>query len=85
MVPAGRLSTMGKGKSIHVVANGERDWIVREDGGRELGHYPSSKEAEAVGLKLARKRRVELVVHASEGKVRRSRPRKGWLARLFGR
>ena len=24
----------------------ERDWLVHEEGGRELGHYPTRKEAE---------------------------------------
>jgi len=57
----------------------------REDDGRELGHYPTRQEAEAVGHKLARKRGVELLVHSDNGKVERSRPRKGWFARSFGR
>ena len=72
-------------RAIHVLASGDRDWLVREDGGREFGHYPTRKEAEAVGEKLARKRSVELLVHDGSVKVRRSRPRKGWFARLFGR
>ena len=75
---------MAKHSHIEVVAAGERDWIVREDGGRELGHYPTRQEAEAVGHKLARKRAVELVVTGGGGKATRSRPRKGWFARLFG-
>jgi len=65
-------------KAIHVMLlNGERDWVVRENGGRELGHDPTRAEAEAVGDKLARKRGVELVVQEVSGKVRRSRPGKG--------
>jgi hypothetical protein len=28
---------------------------------------------------------VELVVHDERGRAQRSRPRKGWFARLFGR
>jgi hypothetical protein len=71
-------------RAIHVEAKGERDWLVREVGGRELGHYPTRKDAEAVGHKLARKRAVELIV-ADGGKIRRSRPRRGLFARLFGR
>jgi Uncharacterized protein conserved in bacteria (DUF2188) len=71
------------GKAIHVIAGGENDWLVREGGGREFGHYPTRKEAEAVGSKLARKRGVELVVHNSNGNTQRSRPRKGWFAQLF--
>jgi hypothetical protein len=70
--------------AIHILPNGERDWVVREVGGRELGHYATRAEAEAVGNKLARKRGVELVVQEASGKLRRSRPRKGWFARVFG-
>jgi len=76
---------MGAANAIHVLARGERDWVVREEQGRELGHYPTRQAAEAVGNKLARKRKVELVVHDDSGKVERSRPRKGWFPRFFGR
>jgi hypothetical protein len=71
--------------AIHVLMSAERDWLVREEDGRELGHYPTRREAEAVGHKLARKRGVELVVDDGRGRVQRSRPRKGLFARLFGR
>jgi hypothetical protein len=72
--------------AIHVLPTQHDDWIVREEGGRELGHYPSRQAAEAVGDKLARKRRVELLLHDRNGKVqRRSRPGKSWLGRLFGK
>jgi len=61
------------------------DWVVKEEGGREFGHYPSAKAAEGVGRKLARKRRVELLVYAQSGKLQaRSGPGAGWLRRLFG-
>jgi hypothetical protein len=63
--------------AIQVLTRGERDWLVREDGGRELGHYPTRREAEAVGHKLARKCGVELVVEDGRGKIHVSRPRKG--------
>ena len=76
---------MAARKSIHVIAKGESDWFVREDGGRELGHYCTREEAEAVGQKLARKHGTDLVVDDGGGKARRSRPRKAWFARLFGR
>jgi hypothetical protein len=76
---------MAAQKAIQVLSCGARDWLVREDGGREFGHYPTRSEAEAVGRKLARKRGVELLVRHGTGKVERSRPRKGWFARLFGR
>jgi hypothetical protein len=56
-------------RAIHVVHGGPEDWIVRVGGGRELGHYPSRQEAEAVGLKLARRDKGELLVHDASGKV----------------
>jgi Uncharacterized protein conserved in bacteria (DUF2188) len=71
--------------AIHVVPGEHGDWIVREDGGRELGHYPTQHAAKAVGHKLAQKRATELLVHDGGGKVLRSRPRKSWLSRLLRR
>ena len=77
---------MAAGVVIHVLPGEHDDWVVREEGGRELGHYPTAKAAEAVGHKLALKRRVELVMHGKDGKVKsRSRPRKSWLRRLLGK
>jgi hypothetical protein len=75
---------MDASQPIEVRPFGHDDWVVREQNGREFGHYPSAQAAEAVGFKLARKKRVELLIYAGNGKVkRRSRPRKGWLRRLF--
>ncbi|MGE3703257.1 MAG: hypothetical protein AB7G08_31625 [Hyphomicrobiaceae bacterium] len=36
---------MAKHSQIEIAAADERDWIMREDGGRELGHYPTRQEA----------------------------------------
>lgn len=72
-------------REIHIVPGGPQDWIVRADGGREFGHYPSRQAAEGVGRKLARRAKGELLVYDASGKVAdRSRPSKGWLGRLFG-
>ncbi len=72
--------------AVHVLSGEDNDWIVREEDGRELGHYPTKFEAEAVGYKVARKRKVELLIHGPSGEVeRRSRPSRGWLSKLFGR
>jgi hypothetical protein len=71
-------------RTIEVRSLARDDWVVREAGGRELGHYPSAKAAEAVGRKLARKRRVELLIYAQSGKLQASsRPGAGWLRRLL--
>ena len=72
-------------REIHVVPGGPQDWIVRADGGREFGHYPSQQAAEAVGRKLARRDKGELLVYDASGKLAdRSRPSRGLLGRLFG-
>ena len=73
------------GANIHVIPNDTRDWVVKEEGtDRELGHYPTQADAEAVGLALARKRRSDVLVHGQDGKARRRKARRGWLSRLFG-
>ncbi len=89
--PAGGAVSTGRAvivaqRDIHVVHGGPEDWIVRADGGREFGHYPSRKAAEAVGRKLAHRDRGELLVYDASGKVAdRSRPARSWLGRLLGR
>ena len=73
------------GANIHVVPNDTRDWVVKEEGtDRELGHYLTQADAEAVGLALARKRGSEVVIHGRDGKAQRRKARRGWLSRLFG-
>ena len=73
-------------RAIHVFAIDASDWIVKEEGGRELGHYPSKETAQAVAYKVARKRRVDLLIHDPAGNLeKRLRPSKGWISRLFGR
>jgi Uncharacterized protein conserved in bacteria (DUF2188) len=73
-----------KGLDIHVIENGSRDWVVKEAGGRELGHYPNQAEAELVGSALARKRKSELVIRSKAGSEQRRRPQRGFWRRLFG-
>ena len=73
------------GANIHVIPNDTRDWVVKEEGtDRELGHYPTQADAEAVGLALARKRGSEVVIYGRDGKAHRRKARRGWLRRLFG-
>jgi hypothetical protein len=72
-------------KAIEVTRISAADWVVREVGGRELGHYSSEQEALRVGRMLARSRKAQLLVQESPGKTRTERPRKGLFARLFGR
>jgi hypothetical protein len=68
---------------VHSIARG--DWVVSDAiTGREYGHYPTTADAEAVGIKLALKRKSELVVVQESGKEIRRRPKRGWFARLLG-
>jgi hypothetical protein len=43
-------------RAIQVACINAADWGVREEGGRELGHYPNEEEALSVGRKLAHAR-----------------------------
>jgi hypothetical protein len=71
---------------VHVMPGSHFDWIVKQENGREFGHYTDKAQAEEVGSKIARKRKVELLVHNRSGAIeRRLRPTRSWLARLFGR
>jgi uncharacterized protein DUF2188 len=71
--------------NIHVAPIDAKDWVVKEDGGREYGHYPSQQDAENVGQKLARKHKVQIIVRDRDGKVHRRNFSRGWFSRLFGR
>jgi uncharacterized protein DUF2188 len=44
------------------------DWTVREEGGRELGHYPTREAAELVARAIARKRGGKLVIELPDGR-----------------
>jgi calcineurin-like phosphoesterase family protein len=71
---------------VHVLQVDHDDWVVKQEGGRELGHYPDRSQAETVGRKIAQRRNVELLVHGSSGAIEhRSRPSRGWFTRLFNR
>jgi hypothetical protein len=68
--------------TIRVFAASENDWVVQEEEGRELGHYPTKASAEAVGRTLARKRRGQLLVELRDGGTRRQNFQ-GLFRRLF--
>jgi hypothetical protein len=71
---------------IRVHSNTRSDWVVSDAvTGREFGHYRTAADAEAVGIKLARKRKSELVVVQESGREIRRRPKRVWVARLLGR
>jgi hypothetical protein len=59
--------------AIHIVPDDSfDDWAVREDSGRELGHYPTREAAEIVAGEFARTRRGELIVHLPDGRTTRT-------------
>lgn len=72
-------------KSIQAVPISTDDWTVREDGGRELGHYSSQQDALHVGRKLARKHGARLLVRDLSGETPAETAPKGLFARLLGR
>jgi uncharacterized protein DUF2188 len=57
--------------TIRVVAANENVWVVQEEGGRELGQYPTKASAEAIGRTLARKRGALLLVEERDGRTQR--------------
>jgi uncharacterized protein DUF2188 len=70
--------------AIHIAPDDSfDDWVVRDEDGSELGHYPTREEAEMVGETLARKQGGELVIHLPDGAISRKSFAKGWLARWF--
>ena len=70
--------------TIHIAPDDSfDDWVVRDENGAELGHYPTREEAEIVGETLARKRGDELVIHLPDGRTISKSFAKGWLARWF--
>ena len=61
------------------------DWVIRTDGGNELGHYATREAAELAAQAIAQDQGVDLVVHLPDGKTIRRHFASGWVARLFSR
>lgn len=73
-------------RPIHIVPDDAfDDWIVREDDGQELGHYPTREAAELVAEAIARKRGGKLVIDIPDGRRQCRSFAKSWLARLLAR
>jgi uncharacterized protein DUF2188 len=71
------------GTAIHVVPDDSfDDWVVRDDSGRELGHYATRETAERVAQAVARKHRADVIVHFPDGRTNRVDSTRGWAARL---
>ncbi len=67
----------GSGRCHIVPDDSFEDWIVRDDGGWELGHYPTREAAELIAQALARTLGGDIVVHLPDGRTRRTRVTKG--------
>jgi hypothetical protein len=56
-------------KAIHVAPDHAfDDWIVREEGGREFGHYPTREAAELVAQAIARKLGGKIIIELPDGR-----------------
>jgi hypothetical protein len=72
--------------AIHVVPDDNfDDWVVRDDKGHELGHYPTREAAELAAETTARECGGELVVHLPNGRTSRRKFAKGWASRFLWR
>jgi Uncharacterized protein conserved in bacteria (DUF2188) len=70
--------------AIHIAPDDSfDDWVVRDENGGELGHYPTREEAELVAERIAKKHDEEMVIHLPDGRTNRKSFAKGWLARWF--
>ena len=73
-------------RSFHVLPDDNfDDWIVRDDGGRELGHFPTRETAESIAEAIAREHTDDVVVHLPDGRKDRKTVARGWVARLLDR
>ena len=45
------------------------DWIVQDDGGCKVGHFPTREAAELVARPLAKTQRGELIIHRPDGRT----------------
>jgi hypothetical protein len=68
-VPRGKPMTSAV---IHILPDDSlEDWIVQDDDGCKLGHFPTREAAELVAQPLAQKQRGELVIHLPDGRTAR--------------
>jgi hypothetical protein len=61
---------MGKGKPVHVVPQGDRWAVKREDSQRASSLHDTQAEAEKAGRPLARADQTEFYLHGRNGQIR---------------
>ncbi len=56
--------------SIYIVPDDAfDDWIVQDEDGREIGHFPTREAAEMATNAIARERGAKIVVRLPDGRV----------------
>ena len=61
------------------------DWIVTDEDGQVLGHFPTREAAELFIEPVARQNRTDIIVHLPDGSTRRKHFGNGWSGWLFRR
>jgi hypothetical protein len=60
---------MARPRNVHVVGNGAGGWRVTR-ARRTVSNHRLQRRAVAAGVRMARRKGVELVIHARNGRVR---------------
>jgi hypothetical protein len=65
--------------AIHIAPDDSfDDWVVRDENGREPGHYPTREEAEIVGETRASAATSWSLISLTAGPIARALQRDGW-------
>jgi hypothetical protein len=64
-------------REVHVFRDGRSHRWVVASGGRQLSRHHTQRRAVALGIRAARRRRVDLVTHNRQGRFR-SKDTYGW-------
>lgn len=66
---ASELAMRTAAVAIHLIPDDAfDDWVVRDDGGREIGHYPTREAAELAAQEFVRGRGGAVVIHLPDGR-----------------
>lgn len=69
---------------VHVIPDDAfEDWIIRDDGGRELGRFSTRDAAELAARAVLRRRGGAILIHLPDGRCQYQSVEKSWLARWF--
>jgi hypothetical protein len=66
---ASELAMRTAAVATHLIPDGGfDDWVVRDDGGREIGHHPTCEAAELAARELVHGRGGAVVIHLPDGR-----------------